>query len=76
MAGADALDAIAKASGGNIDAPSSRMGNSVPTEQEDETDATINAGLEDADDMATKLDEVNNHESHRTREGRDIKATS
>jgi small subunit ribosomal protein S2 len=74
MAGADALDAIAKASGSNIEAPSSRMGNSVPGEEEDET--TINAGLEDADEMATKLDEVNNHESHRTREGRDIKTTS
>jgi small subunit ribosomal protein S2 len=74
MAGVDALDAIAKASASHIEAPSSRMGNSVPGEQEDEI--TTSAGLEDADEMATKLDEVNNHESHRTREGRDIKATS
>jgi small subunit ribosomal protein S2 len=54
----------------------SRMGKSVPREREDKMDATIDTGLEDADEFATKLDEVNNHESHRTREGRDIKVTS
>jgi small subunit ribosomal protein S2 len=52
------------------------MGKSVPREREDKMDATIDTGLEDADEFATKLDEVNNHESHRTREGRDIKVTS
>jgi small subunit ribosomal protein S2 len=74
MSGAEALGAAAKAAGFNLDDHASgRMGNSVP---EDETAETINTGLEDADEMAGKLDEVNNHESHRTREGRDIKVSS
>ena len=77
MTGPEALGAAAKLSDFNVDDyPSGRMGNSVPEEREDETAATINTGLEDADEMATKLDEVNNHESHRTREGRDIKVSS
>jgi len=53
-----------------------RMGNSVPRERVDEAAETLETGLEYADEMATKMDEVSNHESHRTREGRDIKFTS
>jgi len=53
-----------------------RMGTNVPLEQVDEAAGPIDTGLEDANDMATKLDEVANHESHRTREGRDLKVTS
>lgn len=52
------------------------MGNSVPRERADETAEMLNTGLENADEMAIKMDEVSNHESHRTREGRDIKVTS
>lgn len=52
------------------------MGEGVPREQVDETAETVDTGLENADEMATKMDEVSNHESHRTREGRDIKVTS
>lgn len=33
-------------------------------------------GLDNTDKMAADMDEVNNHESHRTRGGRDIKITS
>ena len=47
----------------------------MPRERVDKTAETLETGLEDAD-MATKMDEVSNHESHRTREGRDIKVTS
>ncbi|KAG9192238.1 hypothetical protein G6011_10972 [Alternaria panax] len=54
----------------------SRMGEGVPRERVDETAETTDAGLGDAEEMAIKMDEVSNHESHRTREGRDIKATS
>ncbi|KAI4927714.1 hypothetical protein J4E85_006226 [Alternaria conjuncta] len=53
-----------------------RMGTNVPLEQVDEAAGPIDTGLEDANEMATKLDEVANHESHRTREGRDLKVTS
>ena len=52
------------------------MGTNVPLEQVDEAAGPIDTGLEDANDMATKLDEVANQESHRTREGRDLKVTS
>lgn len=52
------------------------MGNSVPRESVDETAETLETGLENADEMEIKMDEVNNHESHRTRDGRDIKVTS
>ncbi|KNG47666.1 mitochondrial 37s ribosomal protein mrp4 [Stemphylium lycopersici] len=57
-------------------ASSSRMGEAAPRDQVDKTAETVESGLGDADEMATKLDEVANHESHRTREGRDIKVTS
>lgn len=50
------------------------MGEDVP--QLTETAQTLESGLEHAGEMETKLDEVANHESHRTREGRDIKVTS
>jgi small subunit ribosomal protein S2 len=53
-----------------------RMGQGVPRERVDETAETVDTGLGDAQEMATKMDEVSNHESHRTREGRDIKVTS
>lgn len=36
----------------------------------------FNESFGDVDGMADKLDEVNNHESHRTRDGRDIKYSS
>lgn len=52
------------------------MGEAAPRDQVDKTAETVESGLGDADEMATKLDEVANHESHRTREGRDIKVTS
>ncbi|KAF1839585.1 37S ribosomal protein MRP4, mitochondrial precursor [Decorospora gaudefroyi] len=65
----EAPDASAE-SAENTESPSSRMGKNVPRAQVDE------AGLVDTDEMETKLDEVTNHESHRTREGRSIKATS
>jgi small subunit ribosomal protein S2 len=52
------------------------MGEGVPRERVDATAETKDAGLGDAEEMATKMDEVSNHESHRTREGRDIKITS
>ncbi|KAH6859754.1 hypothetical protein AA0119_g2 [Alternaria tenuissima] len=54
----------------------SRMGEGVPRERVDETTETINTGLGNAEEMANKMDEVSNHESHRTKGGRDIKATS
>lgn len=41
------------------------------------TDAAVaDKGLGDAEELSRKLDEVNNHESHRTREGRDLKLSS
>lgn len=40
------------------------------------TAADINESFGNVDGMADKLDEVNNHESHRTREGRSIKFSS
>lgn len=54
----------------------SRMGEGVPRERVDETTETIDTGLGNAEEMANKMDEVSNHESHRTKGGRDIKATS
>jgi small subunit ribosomal protein S2 len=50
------------------------MGEDVP--QSGATAETAESGLEHAAEMETKLDEVANQESHRTREGRDIKVTS
>ena len=76
MTRAETLGRNAKNAGSDVQASSSRMGNNVPRGQEDETVATIGKGLEDAEEMATKLDEVNGHESHRTRQGRDLKVTS
>ncbi|KAF2846011.1 ribosomal protein S2 [Plenodomus tracheiphilus IPT5] len=59
-------------------AVSARMGDAVPTTGEETTtsptDGTKN--LEDMNKMAGQLDEVNNGESHRTRRGRDIKAST
>jgi small subunit ribosomal protein S2 len=52
------------------------MGEGVPRERVDETTETIDTGLGNAEEMANKRDEVSNHESHRTKGGRDIKAIS
>jgi small subunit ribosomal protein S2 len=76
MTRAETLGRNAKNAGSDVETSSSRMGNNVPREREGERDATIGKGLDDAEEMATKLDEVNDHESHRTRQGRDIKVTS
>lgn len=54
----------------------SRMGEGVPRERVDETTETIDTGLGNAEEMVTKMDEVSNYEIHRTKGGRDIKATS
>ncbi|CAA9962041.1 mitochondrial carrier protein [Pyrenophora teres f. maculata] len=74
-AGAD-VDGAASDAGVITSDSTSRMGNSVPRESVDETAETLETGLENADEMEIKMDEVNNHESHRTRDGRDIKVTS
>lgn len=39
-------------------------------------DQVPHESLDMADELTRKLDEVNNHESHRTRGGRDIKVSS
>ena len=46
------------------------MGETGP---EQEVAHAVQGGLENADKMAAEMDELNNHESHRTRDGRDIK---
>ncbi|OAL54907.1 ribosomal protein S2 [Pyrenochaeta sp. DS3sAY3a] len=44
--------------------------------QDSEQNTTLNDSLEDTEDFARKMDDVNNHESHRTRDGRDIKKSA
>lgn len=44
--------------------------------QNSEPNPPLNESLEDTEDFARKLDDVNNHESHRTRDGRDIKKSA
>ncbi|KAJ4365632.1 hypothetical protein N0V83_008252 [Neocucurbitaria cava] len=56
----------AAASTEKVGAEESRLERIMPLEE----------GLEDSNELAEKLDEVNNHESHRTREGRAIKISS
>ena len=51
------------------------MGGAVPRDEE-AVAAVVQDGLENADKMAADMDEVSNHESHRTRDGRDIKVSS
>jgi small subunit ribosomal protein S2 len=70
------VDSKSADAGKSVKAAPGRMGVGVPRERVDETAETVDTGLEDANEMATKMDEVSNRESHRTREGRDIKVTS
>ncbi|RMZ70306.1 40S ribosomal S2 [Pyrenophora seminiperda CCB06] len=70
------IDGAASDAGVTTSHSTARIRNSVPGERVDETAETLETGLEDADEMATKMDQVSNRESHRTREGRDIKVTS
>ncbi|KAH9880147.1 hypothetical protein J1614_002173 [Plenodomus biglobosus] len=59
-------------------AVNTRMGDPVPTTGEETTTSAADETetLEDTEKMATQLDEVKNHESHRTKEGRGIKASA
>jgi small subunit ribosomal protein S2 len=63
----------AEADGDKSNVSVSRMGEAVPRQ---EVADTVQSGLEDANEMAAQMDEVSNHESHRTRDGRDLKVIS
>ena len=62
-----------EADGNMTSTSTSRMGEAVP---EQDVAEAVQGGLDNTDKMAADMDEVNNHESHRTRGGRDIKITS
>ncbi|KAI8939753.1 hypothetical protein NX059_003498 [Plenodomus lindquistii] len=59
-------------------AANTRMGDAVSTTDEEANTSEVDGAkpLIDSDEVARQLDEVNNRESHRTRQGRDIKASA
>lgn len=52
------------------------MGEAAPGDQVSDTVETLQGGLENASEMEVAMDELSNHESHRTRGGRDLEITS
>ncbi|EOA89801.1 hypothetical protein ACJQWK_02483 [Exserohilum turcicum] len=68
--------ASTEANDNNPSTSTSRMGEAAPGDQVSDTVETLQGGLENASEMEVAMDELSNHESHRTRGGRDLEITS
>ncbi|KAF2033363.1 ribosomal protein S2 [Setomelanomma holmii] len=54
----------------------SKSNSGRPRRDDGAAEPSVNKDIRDTDELAEKLDEVNNHEDHRVRGGRDLKASA